>query len=335
MTTAPEQQAPQLSAVVVSPTSFDQIRKTVRHLREQDGADALELVLVAVSEAALADARPHELEGFARVVVVPVGPIPNVDKASAAGVRAATAPAIAFVEDHAFPQPGFVRGLIAAHRADVGVVQPAVLNANPRHPLSWCNLLLAYGAWTDPAKAGPVADCPGHNVSIKRDLLMAFGDSLESRLGRDGTLLADLKAGGHPFVLDGTARTEHVNPSTVSSTVALRFRAGRLYAFQRRTGESWPAWRRLAYVVLAPLIPLVRLRRLVADHLTTGPYAPLRRRVLPSLSAVLMVDAAGQVAGIAGGTGDAVERLATFEMDRAQHLRADDKGLMRDPVPLG
>lgn len=328
--TSPRAGSPPLAAVVVTPTRFGQIRKTVRHLRQQDAAHLLELVLVAPSEEALADAVIGELDGFARVVVVPVGPIANVDKASAAGVRAATAPAVAFVEDHAFPQPGFVAGLVAAHRADVGVVQPTVLNANPGHALSWCNLLLAYGPWTDPARAGEVGDCPGHNVSIKRELLVAYGDRLEEQLGRDGTLLCELKAGGHRFVLDGTARTAHVNPSTMSSTVALRFRAGRLYAWRRAQDEHWSPLRRLLYVVLGPAIPLVRMRRLLRDHFSSGPFADQGRRLLPALTAVLSMDAAGQVVGIATGPGDSVERLATFEMDRVQHLRRDDVPIMSD-----
>lgn len=326
--------APALSAVVVTPSRFAQIRKTVRHLRQQDAVDRVELVLVAPTREAVADARPGELAPFHSVTVVPVGPIPNVDKASASGVRAASADVVAFVEDHAFPQPGYATAVVAAH-ADPGVavVQPTVLNGNPRHALSWCNLLLAYGAWSDPGRAGPVGDCPGHNLTVKRHLLVRHGDGLEDRMGRDGTLVPELRAEGRRFVLDGTARTAHVNPSTVRSTVALRFRAGRLYAHQRATAGRWSPLRRLFYVALGPLIPLVRLVRLSREHLTSGPAAVLRRRLLGPLAAVLAVDGAGQVAGYVAGPGDSVERLATFEMDRRQHLRRDDVAVLDDPVP--
>lgn len=83
-----------LSTVVVTPDQFEQLRRTVRHLRDQHDADKMELVIVAPSEDAVRDHRNGELSGFANVAIVPVGPIPNVDKAAASAVPAASSPAV-------------------------------------------------------------------------------------------------------------------------------------------------------------------------------------------------------------------------------------------------
>ena len=328
-----------VSVVVVSPTTFRQVRRTVARLRAQDDAADVQLVLVAPEESSLDDAAGGELDGFGDVRRVGAGPIDNVDLASAHGVRAADGDVVAFVEDHAFPRPGFTRALAQRFAAaDAGVVMPTVLNGNPRHALSWCNLLLAYGWWTDPGRAGALEVCSGHNVAVRRDVLLdldgagtgaagaagSTGGRLEDRLGRGGTLVDDLFSSGVGVVLDSHARTEHVNPSTWSSTVMLRTRAGRLYAHQRAEAENWDARRRLTQAVGAPAIPAVRLLRLWQEQLSSWPFAQHRFRLLPTLGAVLVLDAYGQALGVLRGPGDAVDVLATFEMDRAQHLQADD-----------
>lgn len=119
-----------------------------------------------------------------------------------------------------------------------------------------------------------------------------------------------------------------MNPSLLASTVDLRFSAGRLYGARRAREEGWSWARRLLYVAGGPLIPLVRIRRVVREHLTDGSYAALRARVCAPLLFGLAVDALGQMAGYLAGPGRTVAKLATFEMDRMQHLtRADRRAL--------
>lgn len=156
---------PELSVVVVTPHRFAQLRRTVRHLRAQAIRERIELVLVAPDEHALADCEPADVEGFWAVTRLAAGPIANVDRASAQGVRAARAEVVAVVEDHAFVQPGWAEAIVAAHAQPVAAVGSVMLNANPRSALSWVNLLLAYGAWLDPRRAGPVDSVPAHNLT--------------------------------------------------------------------------------------------------------------------------------------------------------------------------
>ena len=75
----PPAATPALSVVVVTPTTFAQVRRTVAHLRRQSVVDRIELVLVTPDERSVHDADPAETAPFAAVRVVPVGPIDNVD----------------------------------------------------------------------------------------------------------------------------------------------------------------------------------------------------------------------------------------------------------------
>ena len=316
---------PDLTVVVVTPLRFAQLRRTVRHLREQSVAHRVELVIVAPTEDAVADHRPGELDGFWAVEVVPVGPIPNVDKASASGVHAARASVVALVEDHAFVQPGWAEAIVRAHKSDDEVIGSVILNANPRRMLSWVNILVAYGPWTDAVRAGTIDCLPGHNITYKRDVLTGYGEHLPERLGRDGGLLTDLAAEGARFRLEPEAAIAHVNPSVLRATVDLRFSAGRLYGHMRAEEEGWSRAKRLLYVAGGPLIPAVRFKRFHGEYFASGRRRDITPRVYPALALGLALDGIGQMAGYCAGPGGTVEKLAVFEMDRLQHITAGER----------
>ncbi|MGH2523350.1 MAG: glycosyltransferase family 2 protein, partial [Anaerolineales bacterium] len=97
---------PEMSVVVVTPDRYETVRKTVRHLKTQDVRNVLEILFVAPSADEL-NLDEAELRDFLRFQVVEVGPLRSTAKARAAGVRHACAPVVAFVEDHAYPAPGW------------------------------------------------------------------------------------------------------------------------------------------------------------------------------------------------------------------------------------
>ncbi len=332
-----------LSVVTVTASNFANVRRTLRHLRAQTIADQIELILVAPSLEAIGDREPHELDGFARVDIVAVGPVDNVDHAAAHGVQRATAPIVALVEDHAYPEPGWAAAMAAAHEGPWAAVGSTMVNANPQNPLSWTNLLIAYGPWTDTmvdkikgAEAQvkeavvEVDALPGHNISYKRDVLIEYGDALANALGRSGELPNALTKRGHRFALAMAARLAHANPSLFSSTADLRFSAGRLYGAKRAEAGGWSPVQRALYTLGGPLIPFVRFRRLRQELFGDGQRREIASRVQPALLLGLVLDGLGQMAGYAAGPGSTPEKLATFEMDRPQHLTRQDQQALRE-----
>ena len=314
-----------LSVVVVTPERFRNIRRTVRHLRAQTARHALELIVVAPTQADASDHEPHELQGFGAVQLVEAGPIDNVDHAAAAGIRAARSPVVAIIEDHAFPDAAWAEAIMAAHEGPWGVVGSTIMNANPDSTFSWTNLLIAYGWWTDPAEGGETQMLPGHNISYKQAALEAYEDRLPEMLGRSGGLLDDLLARGYRFYVEPRARIYHTNPSLLRSTVDLRFSAGRLYGATRARREGWSPAKRAFYTAAGPLIPLIRLKRVHEELFAGGQRAQLTPRVYPGLFFGLVLDGLGQMTGYAFGPGTTAEKLSTFEMDRAQHLTVEDQ----------
>ncbi len=302
-----------MTLVVVSPGGFAPIARTLRHLAAQSESSRLELVLVTLPFDETAD-RPPEVASFARSVTVVVAPAASVGEARAAGVMAATAPVVAFTEEHAYPQAGWARALIAAHQGPWIGVGPAVENANPETITSRADFLIAYGRWAGPTAAGPVDDLPGHNSSYKREALVSYGSRLADLLSAETNLHWDLRSRGGLLYLEPAARTVHVSVAHFGDWLLKRILTGRLFGHKRAVG--WPRRRRAAYAAGAPLIPLIRLGRILSLARERRPAVDRRPAVLALVFVGLVLEAAGEAVGYVVGAGDVEARLVRFELHR-------------------
>jgi len=345
------QGAPRLTVVLVTADDFSSVALTWDHLRRQEDPACLEVLVVGPVAAAPGLPRDHP---FCRAAWVPVAAVPSLDRARVAALPEVTAPAVAFVEDHAFPEPGWAGAILAAHKPEAApppvAVGGAMINANPATLLSWANLLTAYGDWTaggaEPGGANVpatgsatgsttvpasdrVAALPGHNASYAMAALAAIAErrapgELEDLFARGGGLHDELVADGGELRLASGARIAHVNPSRLASTVLLRIDAGRLYAAGRYRAEGWGALRRLVYAAASPAIPAVRWLRHRREMLAgRRPRRTPRQRLALALGYGL--DAVGQAVGYLFAAGDSLERLEAFEIDRWRHLTRADR----------
>jgi hypothetical protein len=308
---------PAVSVVLIAPGHHSSIASTLARLRAQTVRDQLELVLATTSRERLA--LPESVaDGFWGLEVIEVGPIHSSARARAAAVRVARAPVIAFAEDHSRPADDWAEALLRAHAGPPAAVGPSVGNGNPHSLLSWANLLIDYAPWLHPAPGGPAEHLPGHNGSYKRDVLIRLGHRLEELLEAESILHWQLRAAGHELYIEPRARTDHLNYVRMADTIPLRFGVGRAFAAAR--AADWPRVRRLVYAVSAPLIPLIRLRRTLAELRLPGRPRHLLPRVLPLLCAGLAIDALGQLVGYVAGPGNSVHHNTQMEFDADRRL---------------
>ncbi|HEY8668566.1 MAG TPA: Gfo/Idh/MocA family oxidoreductase, partial [Tepidisphaeraceae bacterium] len=241
---------PRLSAILVTPDNYATIRRTVSHLRRQTAAADIELVIVAPRLDAL-NLIEEELTAFHSHQLVEHGPIRTVAIAFTAGIRAARAPIIALCEDHSFPEPQWAAALLQAHQQNVAAVGPVVFNANPVNSVSQADLLVGYGPWLEPHPAGRLSHLPGHNSSYKRDILLAYGDRLESMMEAETVMQWDLVARGHALYLEPAARLAHTNFAVLGVFLKVQYNVGRMFGESRRQG--WPLWKKLFFAAASPL----------------------------------------------------------------------------------
>lgn len=318
---------PALSVVLLAPDSWQALTTTLRHLRAQTEVERIEMVIVAESATRLG-LDPAAVAGFGRHRVVEIGPLRSLGHALAAGVRASSAALVAFAEDHAFPHPTWAAALIDAHHGPWAAVGPLILNANPDTATSWADLLLGYGAWIDPARCGERDSLPGHNSCYRRQILLDYGDRLAPLLEAETNLHWDLRRKGERLYQSRAVQTRHTNFSRIGSFAAACFWNGRVFGATRAL--DWDAKRRVFYAAASPLIPVVRLWRIVRETPSAGVSRSTLLRALPALACGLVLDAIGQMLGYLLGGGRAAEYLSRMESDRAHHVTEMDRRALFD-----
>lgn len=312
---------PALSVVLPTSDDFSTIRQTVRALSRQSICDRLELVIVAPTKEI--DVPAAEVSMFAATRVVYGGPVRTSNISRCAGVRAASAPYIVLSEDHSFPEPGWAEALLAAHAEGFAVVGPVIVNANPKSTISWANLVLEYGPWLDGAAKREMDNLPGHNSSYNRSILLSYGDNLERMFEVDSVIQRDIAHSGHRLVLEPRAKTRHLNFSRIRASIPLRFNCGRSFAGHRVIGWSLP--KRVMFALGAPLIPLVRLTRVLRMLSTSEKYSWLIPRIIPMLCLAVLTDGLGEMVGYIMGPGDSPEFLGLIEFNRLRSMNPADR----------
>lgn len=311
---------PAMSIVIVA-DQYETIRQTIRHLKAQAGREQLELVIVTQSADRLGlDCK--ETAAFSQVRVVEVPAILPLALATSAGVRQARAPVVVLAESHAFPGPGWAKALIAAHRQPWAAVGAVMGNANPGM-ISWANLFVDYGHCVETKAVGVSTYLPGHHTAYKRDILMRYDQQLDAVMDSEILLHWDLQAKGYKLYLDPEVRVYHANISSLAFWLPERFYTGRRFAATR--AQSWPLFKRILYAGGSPLIPFVRVPRVV-KALSQSTFPRMRwPLVLPPLVLGLVVSAAGEMVGYLFGGGQATEKLAKMELLKVQYLTRRDR----------
>jgi len=316
----------ELSVVTVTPNGLAALENTLAALRAQTARERIELVVVAPSEVSPEDPR---LEGFATVKAVAAGEIDNLGQAMAAGVRAATGSVVVYAEEHSWPQPGWAATLIERHREPWAAVGWALENANPESAIGWVHFLADQAPGAAPVASGERrAPLPWHNVSYKRDALMVYGDRLGEMLDTETILHERLLSQGQRLYLEGAATSRHLNATRPVSLIRSLYLGGRGFGAARSRLEAWSARRRLAYALGFPLIPAVRIRRLLPDVRRVIPDPRSRRRLLPLLALGLVVQALGEAVGYLWGSGRSRSQRLTIELERSRHLGSDGAARM-------
>jgi len=308
-----------LSAIVVTPGRCEAVGALMRRLQSQTICDRIEIVLVTpdmtehVADEAL-------LKGFATWTAVPIDRVASMSEARALGVRTASCEYVVFTEDHCFPEAEWAEAIVDAferHAADA--VGPVFLNANPQFALSWSMFVQEYGEWMAPHPGGLMKHLPGHNSAYRREQLLALGSNLTAGIEGESALHFEWLAQGRRLWLEPRARVYHVNITNAWAALTAACAFQRLWAQSRARTWSWS--RRLAYAMASPLIPLVRLPRILSALRRTGRVRSMLLRVLPWLGASLAVSAFGEFLGYLGSTGDAQARLVEVELYRRRYLR--------------
>jgi hypothetical protein len=319
---------PRLTAVMLMPGSFSTLTASLFSLNQQSIKDRIELVLVH-TPAFESSIDRSACDGFHSVKFVRIDCMPTVSEGFVAGVAAASAPVVALVEDHVFLHSRWAESVDEAHRQPCAAVVPRMTNGNPATVWSWANFLFCFSEMFAMRTAGSVESGPGHNTSYKRAVLRSYGDELESLYRSERMFHYRLRQGGHQILAEPRAQLAHVNISLPREVLWHAFLGGALFGQYR--AAHMPLAERLARTILAPLVPAVRFCRIVR---TLGLRLLLRaeagRAAILVAPVLLLMHAAGEVAGYWRLVPHIESRYHRFELHRMESVQQSERSLMID-----
>jgi hypothetical protein len=263
--------------------------ETVATLRREARDVPLELVLVGVN--GLRPEPPEEAADFAAVRLVAHDGAALSD-ARVAGIRAAAAPYVVINETHSFPQRGWARGIVKRLDEGWAAVGPAIVPANPARRAR-AMTLFDYGRWMS-GPSGPWPDLPGHNSAYRRDALLAALDRMPDGMDAETLLQGEIRDAGGELYLDMNVQVAHMNVERYGAAGREWRDFSRVYAARR--AASWGRFRRAVYAAGSPLLPMVRLARLIRSA-RRGGYLGRLLRGLDIVSVSLVGSAYGEMLG--------------------------------------
>jgi hypothetical protein len=290
---------PDLSIIVVAMSGCSSVHNLIEHLRDQTVVDKIELIILTAHESELFF-EGEEMEPFFGIQVSHVDSELSLGEVKAAGLKFANAPVVVFLEDHVFPEAGFTEAIVKAHGKGCAAVGPVMRNANPVSKVSWAQFLIFFYPWVEPASKREVDQLTWNSSSYNKELLLEFASDLPNLIRAESLLQAQFRMKGHRIILEPDAVCYHYNFSRLKPWLLEIFNVGRVFAFHR--SRHWGILRRLSYCLGAPLIPLIKLGRILpcVRKVPLGDERLLK--ILPFMMVGLWVNAAGEMLSYALGS---------------------------------
>jgi GT2 family glycosyltransferase len=286
-----------MSVVIAAVNEAGLLRDCLQALDAQAAPGAIEVVIANRSGPEVAALQRN----FPRAVLVDT-PGMTIPQMRAEGLKRATAPVIAFLEDHTNVVATWFTAMRRGHETDAAAVGGSVTNGCFT-AVDWAAFFVEYNEHMTPMPAGQVRSLPGNNVSYKRSAIEACGDLFYKGLW-ETFLHAALADKGFRFRCESGAEVIHAKPFSFSHFAEQRWHLARSYAGMRV--RSFPAWKRLLYAAASPLLlPLLTTR--VVKRVLARPghgYEAALIKSFPLLLFFLSIWTVAEFVGYAWGEGD-------------------------------
>jgi hypothetical protein len=312
-----------LTAVLVMPRGFGELAGALARLDAQTCRHLVEIVLVH-TPARAAEIDAARFDGYRGLRLLTLDRIPTVASAFAAACEVANGDVVGLVEDHVLLDARWAEETLAAHGHDCAAVAPVMANGNPGTATSWANFLASFHEAIGGGAPGPVPCGPGHNTSYKRTVLRRYGAELESLYQSERAFHYRLQQDGHVIWRAPGVKLAHLNISRGWQCLRHAFLGGAMFGQYR--GRRMGLGERAVRTAGAPLVPVVRLKRILVAARTAPVDMPVRAWGM--LGLMLVGHAAGEAVGYWALVEGIETRYEFFELHRLECLREGERRLM-------
>jgi len=278
----------------------------------QSAADRVELVIV---DAASVGTQSLALPDGLRTHYIRITPGVLPGSARYEGLKIATAPVVAFLEDHCFPEKDWASSIIEAHRDNCEAVGYAFINGSPDRYLYRAIFLAEYGQWAHPCNSGAISFLPGSNVSYKKKHLLKFGNRLAGLFEMEYLLHESLRELDSKFRIESKAVVSHECYASFLELLYCHFLFCRLQASRRAREFSWNVIRRVVWSLAVPIaLPWLQLYR-EWKALRTHRLSKAWLCAVPVIYLIHQCEAIGESYGLMAGAGNSKRRFAARELN--------------------
>lgn len=295
---------PKISVVVASKVGAPFIDQCLDSIRDEAASLGAE-VLVVTPRSGEYVSRLQRQYSWVRVVSDPT--VTGVPALRRRGVDEATGEYVAIIEEHCSAAPDWLHQALAAlTRGTYAAVGGAITDYGYDRLRDWVVYFIEYNGSLPPVSAGETHNLNDANIAYPRRLLIEHRHLLD-----DGywpmTLHPTLAARGERFLSVPEMVVYHRGPFDFLYYLHQRFLFSRAFAGVRARHQS-PA-RRLAYLIAAPVVPVMLLARMTRTVVGKRRRVPEFIRTLPLIVPAVTVLVAGEWIGCLLGPGNALSEV--------------------------
>lgn len=292
----------ELSVVIPSVNSLDDLRTSLGALRRQQGA-SLEIIVVDRLGPEVREALARE---FPEAIVIATPSDATIPEMRAIGFDRASAEAVAVIEDHVVVPPDWAMKLLAALDAGADVAGGPIENAATEKQVDWAAFLCEYSACLPPLAGGESTWLPGNNIVYRRALLEKYKPVIAE--GKWENNLHDaMRADGVKLIMLPDLIAGHKMHYTFNLYMSQRYLYARSYAGARVVEKPAPV--RVAYGFAAFALPPLMFYRTLSRILAKGRHIDKLWPSIPMLFAFVMSWGAGEVVGYWFGAGNSLSKV--------------------------
>lgn len=304
--------SPELSAIVVVGNTRERAQLALESLYAQTIADQMEIIVIDLKTR---DFPELSVSSRTPTRYVTLGRDSTWAHARARATQMATAPVVAFIEDHCTADPGWAEALVRAHKEPWAAVGYAFTNPHPESYLSRAILASEYGVWEHPTTSRQARVLPCGNVAYKRDLLLSLNDELENMLTPDFVVHERFNSQGLPMYVESQAIVAHDNLVRLRHLFAASFMFCRILASRRVETQRWTKMKRVGYGLATPIMgPPIALWRLFSSRRDTPADWGTLLIYLPVILVKGVASALGESLGYLAGPGESDAQFVKWEL---------------------
>ena len=296
--------APSISIVIASKVGapfLDKCLDSIENQVNRHGAEVVVVVSGGGSEVERLGAK------YPWVRAEPAVDIKQVPALRRRGVEVSTGEIVFVIEEHCSAGDDWLdKGLEAHASGDYAAVGGPIFDDDYPQASDWTTYFIEYNTAIPPFPKGETHLLNDANIAYRRPVLERHMELLGAGYW-PMAVHPSIAAEGGKFFMVPDMRVLHLGPWDYTYYLDQRYHFSRAFAGERAKNE--PMTKRIAYLLLAPILPFLLLARIGKTVLSKGHLVGRFLKTTPWIFPALVVYVAGEWMGYLAGPGDSLSKV--------------------------